>query len=575
MNDSVFASLEAERALAIGDPMRALTALQSAKPERSSAFSRRYVIAALSAWDYEGTLGYLDETDHNLSPTDEAHFRFQAHWGLGQASEAAAVLAQVPLQHPLNIHTLRNMHRLSALVHKDAGEQMVERVRALENELTEATMNDITGLMASYAYLQCLDDIERLAASSPDDILGPASRIHLARARYANRDFEGAMAALQPLHGTWWRWDGDKLAARILFELGNASEALDNRSHRRPTTEFDEVEFHALLTLGRFEEAFDLYLSPADTQIVQQVFSGTAHVNGTLERVDHRFIIMQSGPGDEIMLASLYAQASRYSHHLSVTCEPRLEPLLRQSFPSIEFLPVRRLKSDDFGWRRDSPDRVKAGQLALLLDEKALKVAQGADSVVMGRSLPSALGSAGLPAARYLRPSHEAQAWAATLRRGRPTIGVVWRSEMQSSMRNIHYLKVDDLAPLLPGGVDVICLQHDVTAEEQVVLESITQSLIDLKGIDLRNDFDSAAAVLGLCDIVVGVGTTITELAGAVGTQTVMLQPTHFGTWRGQSSDNRDYWHESVLVPAVDEPWKSAKLIAKARSQLDLLLSSL
>ena len=573
MTKIVLTSLEANKSLAFDDQKKALSLLESLTTHRSSSFSRSYVTAAASAGRYERLLEYLDTCIHNLSPTVEAQFRFEANWALGKASAATAALAQIQKEDPLNPHRLRYELRLLALEHNDAVQQMIDRTHELEHQLSNFTTANITKLMACYEQLGCVQDVVRLAASVPNELLGPGSLVHVAKAQYFQRDFESALATLQILRGLRWRWDGDKLAARIQLEMGNASEALKMRAHRRPTSELDEVELHALLALGRFNEAFDLYLAPGDRQRLKQLFPVTAHLSGTLKSVDHRVIVMQSGPGDEIMLASLYAEASRYSKRMSATCEPRLEPLLRNSFPSIEFIPVRRLKSDDFGWRRDWPDRSEAEGLGLLLDDKALKVAKASDSVVMGRSLPSALGSARLPSAPYLRPSDEASARVSSLHRGRPLIGVAWRSEVRSPMRNIHYLEVSDLGELLPEGVDVICLQHDATAEELETLESMTKSLIDLQGIDLRNDFDSAAAVVNLCDVVVGIGTTIVELAGAVGTKAVLVQPTHFGTWRAQA-DDQDFWHRSMVVSAIDEPWNRIELIAKARAQLDLLLDS-
>lgn len=574
MTDSVAAMFEAEVDLASARSVSALDRLVAVPPERPAAFSQRLLRAAAAVGDFEHVLAYLDETVHNLGVVDEAQFRFEAHWALGDIDAAAASLTTARDEFPLHALLLRLERRALAATESDAAEIMIDRIRRLEATLEEPTMGDITSLMAAYFETECLDDVQRLAAATPDDLLGPASRIHLARTRYVLRDFDGAEAALAPLHGSWWRWDGDKLHARIKLERGDPETALAMRARRRPGGDLDEVAFHALLSLGRESEAFDRYLSDDDRRHLTSVFGDRAHAEGQLDPVSHRFVAMQAGPGDEIMLASLYAAAAEASDRLSVTCEPRLESLMRRSFPEIDFVPVRRLRPNEFGWRRDEPDRVEAGPLASLFDGAALAIARTADSVVLGRSLPSVTSSKGLPAAGYLTPRPEAVALAQERRGTGPLLGVVWRSEMRSAVRDIHYLKVADLAQLLPAGVDIACLQHDATDDEMDVLRSLAETVIDLEDLDLRNDFEAAAGVVAACDVVVGIGTTMVELAGAVGTPTVMMQPTHFGTWRARPGTDADYWHRSVAVARVDRPWDTAELVAKAREQIMLRLAA-
>ncbi|MEO1062022.1 MAG: hypothetical protein AAFZ07_11425 [Actinomycetota bacterium] len=574
MTPAVSAALAAQRALACADSDTALEILEAAPTERSASFSNQYLRAAATAGVHERILAYLDEVVHNLSTTAEAQHRFEAHWALGDSAAALASLDDARHEQPLDALLLRLTNRALQLEFDDANDRMLAHIRSLEAAVEEPTMGDVTSLMAAYFDLESLPDVLRLGGSTPDELFGPASRIHLARTKYVLRDFAGALATLEPLHGSWWRWDGDKLKARILLEMGDPASALDMRSRRRPSGELDEVEFHALLSLHREDEAFRRYLPVDDGRHLARVFPRTAHLSGPLEQVSHRTIVMQAGPGDEVMLSALYREIARHSERVSATCEPRLRALMEQSFPDIEFLPVQRLRPNEFGWKCSEPGRVEAGPMRSLLDERALQVARSSDSVVLGRSLPAAVRSAGLPSTGYLMPSAQAMEVARSRRGSRPLVGVVWRSEMRSPVRDIHYLTVADLAHLLPADVDVACLQHDVEDDELAALRGIVRGeLIDLADLDLRNDFDTAAAVVSTCDVVVGIGTTIVELAGAVGTATVMMQPTHFGTWRARPDTDTDYWHRSVVVAKVERPWDTGALIAKARRQLDTRLA--
>lgn len=574
MTAPVAAAMHAERALASSDVLSAMRILDDVPAERSAAFSSRYLGAAAVAGDHQRILDYLDSTVHNLSLAAEAHQRFEAYWALGDDSAALAALEDARRAEPMNGLLIRLAHRAMQEQYGDGSDRMLDEIRSLEGEMTDPTMADVTALMASYFHLESVDDVIRVARSTPDDLLGPGSRIHLARTRYILRDFAGALEALEPLHGSWWRWDGEKLRARILLETGDPESALALREHRPVSGGFDEVEFHALLSLRRHGEAFAHYLPPGDRRGLQRVFPRTAHVSGLLDPVKHRLVIAQSGPGDEIMLASLYEGVAEFSEHLTVTCEPRLAPLLRHSFPDIEFLPVRRLPPSELGCHQDVVDRREAGPLAPVVDASALAVGRSADSVMMARSLPEVLQSSGLPATRYLLPQGESVDRVRSRRDGRPLVGVVWRSEMRSPVRDIHYLTVGDLAPLLSPEFQVVCLQHDVTEEELRELNVIAEgALLDVAEFDLRNDFGAAAAVLACCDCVVGIGTTMVELAGAVGTPTVMIQPTHFGTWRADASTCADYWHRSVVVSNVERPWETPLLVEKAREQVQALLA--
>ncbi|MDC3299602.1 hypothetical protein OAV19_00720, partial [bacterium] len=199
MTDSVHAGLAAERSLAAVDPVGALELLDAVKPERTSAFSRRFVGAAAAAGEYERVQDYLETTVHKLPLQAESQFAFEAHWALGNGEAASAALDAALKKSPLDPLLLRLAHQSLTRTADDATDQMIRHVRQLEDELEEPSLADITALMASYFEFESLDDIERLAASTPDKLFGSASRVHLARTRYVLRDFDGAIDALRPL----------------------------------------------------------------------------------------------------------------------------------------------------------------------------------------------------------------------------------------------------------------------------------------------------------------------------------------------------------------------------------------
>jgi hypothetical protein len=195
------------------------------------------------------------------------------------------------------------------------------------------------------------------------------------------------------------------------------------------------------------------------------------------------------------------------------------------------------------------------------LTASAARSAARCDAVSLGRTL--ALASVGCePAEAYLRPDVELVEWA---RRRVPatSIGLVWRSELNDPMRTIHYVDVPDLAPLAKLDGHFVCLQHDVDETERHELNhTFPGRIVFLDDVDLRNDFERAAAIVSVCGQVVGVGTTMTELAAAVGTPTVTMIPNAMGAWRGLGG--RDHWHRSATIVSAPHPRAQRACVERA-----------
>ncbi len=261
-------------------------------------------------------------------------------------------------------------------------------------------------------------------------------------------------------------------------------------------------------------------------------------------------MIAQDGPGDEISMAATYPQLLEVSDRLTAACDPRLASLLRRSFPEVEFVPTLRQPSRPaLGFLADDRPARATGNMYDLLSADAATAASAADRVVLGRSLIRLTADAA-PYAPYIRPDPRLLE---ALRFDGPTIGVVWRSEFVDPMRRIHFVDPIALAPLAALGSDVICLQHDATATERAALvEAFGDRVVFRDDLDLRDDFETMAAVTAACDAVVGVGTTTTELAAAVGTPTIYLHPNLIGAWR-RGDDDRDYWHSTMRAAVTDD----------------------
>jgi hypothetical protein len=199
--------------------------------------------------------------------------------------------------------------------------------------------------------------------------------------------------------------------------------------------------------------------------------------------------------------------------------------------------------------------------------------ARRCDRVVLERSLhPLTLDpDTGAPYEAYLRPRADlVEACAQRWPDGRRRVGVVWRSELRGPRRSGEYLSVVEAASLLrPDDDAVVCLQHDVSPEEQEQLTRFSAGRVEfVDDVDLRNDFETTAAFLATFDVVVGVGTTMTELSGAIGTRTVLLQPTQWGAWRAIDGAGQDFWHRSMRVVVAEPAQRREAFLEQAREHL-------
>lgn len=546
---------------------------------RERRYSSQLVRAYREVGAAAAVLEYLDTTAHNLSPVAEAIYRYDALVALGRVDEAHEVAEGAAETSFANLQVFRNLRDSLARQGANADRALAARVRSLEADERQAAeedldINQFTLLITLYAELGLFDDVTRLADQAGEDRIGPASRRQLARAAYFQRRFDVALDHLERLDPATLTWDMEKLRGRVLLEVGDFDGALANR-RRTPQSdgELDEVLYHTLLNLGEYEEAFSLLTPPADHTRLRSVFGDRwedGHANPSVER---RLVVSQAGPGDEIMLASTYSLLAPHSSQLSVTCEPRLRSLFERSFPDIEFLPVDRLAlvrcSDD----EERPMNVMHDLLTVRAMEVGLAAGAVRLSKTLGQTKYRAVGAS--PVGAYLRPEKSTVArfrerWGPGVR----PIGLTWRSEKRSAQRDIHYLTTADLAPLLTEEGPFVNLQYDITPQERERLVDLCGERIwFLDDVDIRRDLDTTAALVASLEAVVGIGTTTTELSGAVGTPTVMIQPTHFGTWRATGPEGSDFWHRSVRVTQLRQPWRRPLLVEQARKHLLAILA--
>lgn len=311
--------------------------------------------------------------------------------------------------------------------------------------------------------------------------------------------------------------------AEVLARLGRYGESLTaaELAHRLdpgdPGIALNRA--FALLLEGRISDGLAAYearldpglaSAPLRSGLTVERWAGGTPPDGPL------LVASEQGLGDEIRLGAMAWALARSGVKLVVEAEPRLVPLLDRSLAGAEVRPYNRRRSGmkpvfDYGWLDRLPVRPAAW--------------------IEAGSLPLRLGltpAAPVAPDGYLRPDPDRVAafrqWLAAVRAGGgPVVGIVWGSGRQDAVRRRFYPPLDAWAPVvaLPG-VRFVDLQYTESTAERAALESrFGLDILAVDGLDKRNDLDGAAALAAALDAVVGVSSSVTALAGAVGTPSV------------------------------------------------------
>ena len=252
------------------------------------------------------------------------------------------------------------------------------------------------------------------------------------------------------------------------------------------------------------------------------------------QRTPQRLLVCaEQGLGDEIRFASAIPHLLSRGVDVIWECEPRLLPVFQRSFPEVTFQAYARRKDGDrpvfeYGWLRDvdpSPsDYLEAGSLPH----------------VLGLMRTEPVSKSG-----YLLPDPgRKRAIDADLPTDHPRIGVVWGSSAAHPARARFYPKPEMWRPILSlPGVTFINLQYIDAAQEITAFKTLFDvDVHDVPEVDKRRDLDGAAALAACCDMVVGVSSSVTAMAGAVGIRSVEMVPerTWLPRFEAGEDDERD-----------------------------------
>jgi tetratricopeptide (TPR) repeat protein len=325
---------------------------------------------------------------------------------------------------------------------------------------------------------------------------------------------------------------------------------------------------HTLLAQGRVREGWARNLLRVENRELKRL-KGVRVWDGSDLASRSIFVIVEGGTGDELRDAVCYRELSARARQVTIACDPRMETLLRRSFPKVKTWPVGRAERISGINRR----------LSRLMDDATLEEARRHDFCVVGPDLfyflkPS-MEDYGKPAPYLLPDPVRVAHWRerlAALGPG-PKIGLGWSTIRKTYRTFSYYTNLADWGPILtiPGAV-FVNLQYGDCADEIVDAEQrFGIKIHQWPELDLLNDFDSVAALIVALDLALAPNTTTLELAGALGARAWYMVNEyqtldHFRLKDRATGQDRSY--PSVRIFMAQQPGDSASLIAQVGEEL-------
>lgn len=432
----------------------------------------------------------------------------------------------------------------------------IEAATNLANVLTAKGQTDTA--IAILRNVQSVVQGNPIVDSSMADALFAADRITEALAAYDA--LAGRYPDYPPVHAN----RGEALAR--LGRHGDAIEALDRAAALDPgNPDIVRNRGFSRLALGQFRAGFADYEARLDARLPQ----APVRLNLDVPRWDGRvppdgplLVVAEQGLGDEIRFAAALPTLISRGVDTIVECDPRLVDLFAASLPSAS-LP----SATPPGTRVITFDRRRDGQRPVFdYARLASRLPVPPAAWIEAGSLPYLLrlpaGAQMAPVGFLETPTTRTMLMRARLKAeaaGRPLIGFCWGSGAGEGSRQRFYPALPAWLPVLSNlDAAFVDLQYVDSESERATLERLSGAeIIGTDGVDKRNDLSAAACLAAAMDAVVGVSSSVTAMAAAVGTPTVEVTPER--TWV-PLVEGRDAWLGPLVAAYPEKPgdWDEA-----------------
>ena len=256
----------------------------------------------------------------------------------------------------------------------------------------------------------------------------------------------------------------------------------------------------------------------------------------------------EQGLGDEILYSSMLPDLVERGLDLVFETDPRMISLFTRSFPWISVV------------ARATPPHA-------LTTDAAIKWQVPIAS--LGRWLRPDLSAFPHRNAFLVADNERVARLRDTIQRGKrtPAIGLAWQSRGLANKS----LGLQDLAPIVAtDGVTFVDLQYgDTAAQRQNFLARHGREIMHLPDVDLFNDLEGVAALVGACDLIITSSSAVAHFAGALGKTAWILLPLGDGSlWYWFRDTRANPWYPSARLFRQPQSGDWAGVVREVASEL-------
>jgi tetratricopeptide (TPR) repeat protein len=382
---------------------------------------------------------------------------------------------------------------------------------------------------------------ERALALAPDH--ADALQI-LGLAQVAMEDFEGAVKSFEELAERYPRLKTVRVSLGSAYihagRFEDARRQFEWVIANEPNNALARWDYASLqLANGEFAAGWESYEYRHHSLAAGMIEPSANVPRWAGEPLDGKSLVVfgEQGLGDEIMFASCLPDVLARARRVILTCEPRLMPLFRRSFPGVAV----------YDRAKGIPPEAADADLETMCGTLPLHFRRAVED------FPQHAG--------YLRADPaDVERWRGRLAGlgGGPAIGVSWRGGTAGTRTSLRSIPLETIVAAFAGlGARLVSLQYGpVDAELAAVAERCGVKVAHFP--EVIPDYDQTAALVTALDCVVTVCTSIVHLTGALGRPAHVLVPS-VPEWRYGFSGDAMPWYPSARLyrQARGEPWSA------------------
>ena len=240
-------------------------------------------------------------------------------------------------------------------------------------------------------------------------------------------------------------------------------------------------------------------------------------------------IVREQGVGDEILYGSMYGDLLKNIENITIECDPRLLNLFKRSFPefSNRFIELGSISSKehelekiDYVLYAGSLGKYYRKKLSDFIYKPYIKVDEE----------------------KYKRTQNKLLKY-----KNKYNIGISWKSfnNRYASDKSLHLNNFKDVFKL--PNCNVFNLQYGDVGDEINIFNNKKNDLLNIKDLDLYNDFEGIASLLKSLDIFITVSNSTAHLAGSLGVKTLLIKPDNYALFHyWNQKNNKTPWYNSV-----------------------------